>query len=104
MNQLLTPTCGDGQACVQEMNVNDGYGTCESYCDPTVAGSCPSGFNCVEVGVGLTKGSPVIHVCQAPTPDGGFSESLDGGGSPPVGDGGGITDATHVIREDVLVR
>jgi hypothetical protein len=75
-------TCGAGEWCLQEMNVNQGVGVCSSFCDPATVGGCPSGYSCVAVGVALVASAPVIHVC-APTPS--------DAGIPQVGDDGSTT-------------
>ena len=86
-------TCGDGQWCVQEMNVNGGYGLCTALCDPSSIGACPSGYECAPLYVSTIKGSPTVNVCQVPpgdasipfvdasAPQGGF----DGGTAPEGG-------------------
>jgi hypothetical protein len=80
-------TCGDGQWCVQEMNVNGGYGVCSSLCDPTVVGSCAMGYSCVGIGVALVASAPVIHVCQVTGSDAGLPSVGEDGGEPdPEGD------------------
>jgi hypothetical protein len=93
---LGTATCGDGQACVQEMSQGVGNGLCETYCDPTLVDPCGQGNDCVEVGVGLLKGSPVIHVCQVTSSDASIPIVGDDSGPPVEVDGGndsGIPDA-----------
>ena len=80
-NSIGTPTCGDGQACVQEMNTDQGFGLCEAYCDPKIVGACPQAYSCVAVGVGLHPGAPLIHVCQVTQSDAGFP-GLDSGLGP----------------------
>jgi hypothetical protein len=76
-------SCGDAQWCVQEMDVNAGSGSCASYCDPTMSGSCGPGLSCVAVAVGLLPGAPLIHVCQATGSDAGLPfVGEDASGSP----------------------
>jgi hypothetical protein len=91
-------TCGAGQWCVQEMNVNQGDGVCASLCDPSSPSSCGEGLSCVSVGVALTEGAPTIHVCQVAASDGGIptvDDDAGDGGQPdapsdgPSGDGVG---------------
>jgi hypothetical protein len=88
-------TCGAGQWCVQEMNVDQGDGVCASFCDPTSAGSCGDGLSCVAIRVALTSTAPVIHVCGVPPSDGGLPSvgddagedaSADAAADGPVGD------------------
>jgi hypothetical protein len=96
-DSIGTPTCADGQWCVQEMGVNAGVGQCASLCDPTMAGSCPTGEACIEIGVSLTPGSPVIHVCGIPGSDASFP-TVDAGGPAPQGDA--ASDAAPVEAGD----
>jgi hypothetical protein len=92
-DSIGTPTCSDGQWCVQEMGVNAGVGQCASLCDPTMAGACPTGEACIEIGVSLMPSSPVVHVCGIPQSDASFP-TVDAGGAPPEGDA--ATDAPPV--------
>jgi hypothetical protein len=102
-NTIGKVTCGAGQACVQEMDAGGGFGVCAAYCDPTAVGSCAPGYSCVEVGVGLLKGSPVIHVCQLTMSDASFpTVGVDAGGPPPM-DSGGITDGPTMNFRDVVL-
>jgi hypothetical protein len=73
-------TCGAGQWCVQEMNVNQGNGTCASFCDPTSVGSCGEGLSCVAIRIALTDTAPIIHVCGVPSSDGGILSVDDDAG------------------------
>jgi hypothetical protein len=96
-NSVGVVTCGDGQACVHEMNVNDGYGICSGYCDPTVVGSCAAGYSCVTIGVALVASAPLIHVCQADGSDAGPLSVEDSGGGTQ-----GSVDAALDVRDHLL--
>ena len=86
-------SCGDGQWCVQEMDVNAGSGSCASYCDPAMSGTCGAGLSCVEIGVALVAGAPLIHVCQPTGSDAGLPfVGEDANGSPGPG---GSADASQ---------
>jgi hypothetical protein len=90
-------TCGDGQWCLQEMNVNYGDGICSSFCDPATAGTCPADYSCVAVGVALVSGAPLVHLCQVTGSDASLPMvSLDGGG-PPGADGGLDASRYHLL-------
>jgi len=90
VDSVGTVTCGDGQWCVQERNVDQGYGTCASFCDPSALGACPQGLSCVAIRVAAVTSAPVIHVCQPTGSDASFP-TVDAGLPPPPVDGG-VTD------------
>ena len=96
-NSVGVVTCGPGEACVHEMNVNDGYGICSAYCDPATVGFCPNGFSCVAIGVALVASAPVIHVCQEEGLDAGPLTVGDSGTGPPEEE-----DAALDVRDHLL--
>src|SRR5512140_1036585 len=66
-NKIGTPTCGDHQACVE---LQSGFGGCLLYCNDSQPNrGCPGVETCVDLRVGSTADSPLIHVCAVVQPD-----------------------------------
>ncbi len=76
-NSIGKPTCSDHQACVEFAS---GFGGCLQYCnDSQPSRGCAAGETCVDLRVGQTATSPVIHVCAVVQPDAGTPEGGTGG-------------------------
>ncbi len=68
-NKVGQPTCSDHQACVE---IQSGFGGCLLYCNDSQPNrGCPGVETCVDLRVGSTADSPVIHVCAVVEADGG---------------------------------